>query len=226
MLTLKHVDPDGVLAGDPRKIMILDTETTGLKVHDRIIQFSAVDGLGTTLVNEKFKPEGVEAWPDAERVNGISPAMVANCRMFRDVAGRCREMMSRMDAVAGWNLKFDLKMMRQSGVEPPQGPAYIDLMQLLPDLGPGSRKLEPVSTQYGFDPGDCPRHNALVDVWATLHAFCGMLQDRYLTPPAHKVWQLMLHNGGNCGMRRNALLAPPAGQDPGQGGGSGFVPGR
>ncbi len=202
LTTLLQADPHGRLAGDPLKIMIMDTETTGFAFRDRILQFSACRGDGTTLVNELFKPEGIKSWPRAQQVNGISPEQVKNARTFREAGERCRAMMAGMLAVAGWNLGYDLRMMRQSGVEPPRGPAYIDLMRLLPAGMAGSKSLESVSCRYGFDPGSAPRHNAIVDVWATLHAFCGMLRDPDLDPPAFRAWRQLLQQGGNCGLCR------------------------
>ncbi|MBR6468073.1 MAG: 3'-5' exonuclease, partial [Desulfovibrio sp.] len=142
LTTLLQADPLGRLAGDPLKIMIMDTETTGFAARDRILQFSACLGNGRTLVNELFKPEGIKSWPRAQQVNGISPEQVKDARTFREAGERCRSLMAGMQAIAGWNLGYDLRMMRQSGVEPPQGPAYIDLMRLLPSGLPGSKSLE------------------------------------------------------------------------------------
>ena len=113
---------------DRTQIMVLDTETTGLSEADQIIQFSAVDGNGKLLVNAFFRPKGIETWPAAEKVNNIPPSRVAGKPFFCEVADKARAMLLRMDCIVGWNLPFDLRLMRQSGVVPPEGPVYLDLM--------------------------------------------------------------------------------------------------
>jgi DNA polymerase III epsilon subunit-like protein len=56
----------------------LDTETTGLDAaRDEVIEIGIVDDAGQPLLSSLVRPERATAWPDAERINGISPAMVA-----------------------------------------------------------------------------------------------------------------------------------------------------
>jgi DNA polymerase III epsilon subunit-like protein len=56
----------------------LDTETTGLDAaRDEVIEIGIVDDAGQPLLSSLVKPERATAWPNAERINGISPAMVA-----------------------------------------------------------------------------------------------------------------------------------------------------
>lgn len=56
----------------------LDTETTGLTPgHDEVIEIGIVDHAGQSILSSLVKPERATAWPDAERINHISPAMVA-----------------------------------------------------------------------------------------------------------------------------------------------------
>ena len=51
---------------------------------NEILQISAVDGNGDLLLNEYVRPELIRSWPDAERVNGITPERVRKCKTIRD----------------------------------------------------------------------------------------------------------------------------------------------
>lgn len=195
-----------MLGIDPPELMVIDTETTGFKADDRILQFSAVDGAGRTIGNAYFRPEGKDAWPDAMAVNGISPAKVAGHPFFKDAGARIQQVMRRMKAVVGWHLDYDLRMMRQSGAVAPDGPVYIDLMVPYSDMvkepNPGRggfkwQKLEHAARDYRFNPGNARMHNALTDVLATLHVLCGMLRDPRFHPPFAQEWSSLLCRGGN-----------------------------
>lgn len=55
------------------KIIVFDTETTGVTEDDEIIQLSIIDGNGKTLINEYVHPYWKKDWAAAARVNGITP---------------------------------------------------------------------------------------------------------------------------------------------------------
>lgn len=64
-----------------QKIICLDCETTGLDpTEDEILSLSIVDWDGNVLLDRRYKPERKTEWPDAQRVNGISPRAVTKCR--------------------------------------------------------------------------------------------------------------------------------------------------
>ena len=66
------------------KVIVIDTETTGLQAGvDEILQLSIIDGDGNTLYDKYFKPEYQTSWEEAEAVNGISPQDVADCPSFK-----------------------------------------------------------------------------------------------------------------------------------------------
>ena len=58
------------------RIIVFDTETTGVTEDDEIIQLSIIDGNGKTLINEYVHPYWKKDWAAAARVNGITPEMV------------------------------------------------------------------------------------------------------------------------------------------------------
>lgn len=59
--------------------IFIDTETTGLNAErDELLSVSVVDHYGKCIFNSLVKPEHRDNWDDAEKINGITPAMVKN----------------------------------------------------------------------------------------------------------------------------------------------------
>ncbi|MES9819562.1 MAG: 3'-5' exonuclease [Candidatus Thiodiazotropha sp.] len=56
-----------------RKIVYLDTETTGLDYSDEIVQLGVVDDEGKVLIDSLVRPQTVHSWPEAQAIHGISP---------------------------------------------------------------------------------------------------------------------------------------------------------
>lgn len=56
--------------------IFLDTETTGLSLDDEILEIAIVDTDGSTLLNTLIKPKHRTSWPQAQKIHGISPAML------------------------------------------------------------------------------------------------------------------------------------------------------
>lgn len=105
------------------KLIAFDLETTGLDASDdEILQFSAVCyWTGSALSpypvqNSYYKPVHHAAWPDAERVNHITPDAVALKPHFRSDVMGISELLSTADAVIAYNASFDLGFLRSAGV--------------------------------------------------------------------------------------------------------------
>lgn len=93
--------------------VVLDTETTGLGNVDEILQIAVVDSDGRVLLNSLVRPCVAERWPEATRVHGITPEMVAESPPFSDIVEELR------DALAGrvvciYNADYDVRMLKQS----------------------------------------------------------------------------------------------------------------
>lgn len=101
-------------------IVVIDTETTGLIAGvDEVLQISAIDGNGRTLLNALIRPEHTKSWPEAEVVNGITPERVKFCPTISDYKTAIAKIISNSDLFIGYNLKFDLKMLVGSGINLP-----------------------------------------------------------------------------------------------------------
>lgn len=103
---LKHLDI-------VRPLVAIDTETTGLLPHGRIVELALVKvtpaGRITTWC-QRLNP-GVPIPPQASRVHRIYDHHVAGCRSFGEVAGEVLELLEGCD-LAGFNLLgFDLEIL-------------------------------------------------------------------------------------------------------------------
>ena len=73
------------------KIIVFDTETTGVTEDDEIIQLSIIDGNGKTLINEYVHPYWKKDWAAAARVNGITPEMVKDAPYPHDLIPKVKD---------------------------------------------------------------------------------------------------------------------------------------
>ena len=117
---------------EKQRYIVIDTETTGLGYGAEVLQFSAVDQDGKTVMDVYVKPVRVDEWPETEAVHQISPADVACCpTMFRGGIGRkITALLESYPLVVGYNIAFDLQMLRQSGCRVPPELTTQDVMQL------------------------------------------------------------------------------------------------
>jgi len=60
-----------------KKLAYLDTETTGLKDYDQIVEICLLDNDGAVLIDSLVKPT-VKIPLDATRIHGITDAMVSS----------------------------------------------------------------------------------------------------------------------------------------------------
>lgn len=120
---------------DPTKVVILKTETTGLSETDEVVQVVAIDGVGEVLMDTLVKPSHHSAWPEAEEVNHISPESVKNEKEIGAYADKITKLLEAADLVVGYNIDFDLAMLRQSGVTVPDVKTY-DVMMAFSRLHP------------------------------------------------------------------------------------------
>lgn len=168
------------------KILVLDTETTGVDATAEVLQFSAILANGTEAANMYIKPVHTTEWPGAMAVNHISPCDVAACPEMSEVKNDIEDILKQAKAIVGYNLPFDLEMLRHNGVKLPseQDVEYIDLMipfatvygewnDLYQDYK--WQKLITCAKYYGYH-GD-GWHDSLADTRATLYCFKAMLKN-------------------------------------------------
>jgi len=95
-----------------RRPLYLDTETTGLKEADEIVEICVLDSDGRVLLDSLVKPKG-RISADAARVHGITDDRVRDAPMWPEVWPSV-EVALAGQRVEIYNADFDARMMRQS----------------------------------------------------------------------------------------------------------------
>ncbi len=158
-----------------KKLICLDLETTGLDPEDEILQISIIDGDYNVLMNEYVRPEHHDSWPQAQNVNHISPEMVQNKPVLKELASRIAEILSSAEIIVGYNIGFDMSYL--TDFLPDHEIAYEDVMlQFAPIYGQWSeerngykwQKLTTCAAYFGYS---FHAHDSLEDARATLYSY-------------------------------------------------------
>lgn len=161
------------------KTLVIDTETTGIEMGSEILQLSIIDGEGNTDYNQYFKPEKATSWEGAQKVNGISPEMVADKPCISERLPEIQKIFDNADTIIGYNTPFDIGMLKHAGINFKPELKHIDVMQDFAEIygewsesrqGFKWQKLIKCAEYYGYDWGTDTAHDSLSDCRATL--FC------------------------------------------------------
>lgn len=168
-------------SGTGNRCLVIDTETTGLNPYEHeLLECSIIDTKGDVLYHSYVRP-CAEEWPEAQAVNGITPAMVRDAPTI----SQCREEISRVlhqaSTIIGYNTEFDLAFLAANGIAVPRDVEIVDVMRLFaPTYGEWSethgdykwQSLLNCAGHYGYDWSSHPGqpHDSLADCYATL--FC------------------------------------------------------
>lgn len=102
---------------DKRKILVFDTETTGLEpTLDEILQITILDGYGSKLFDSYIRPKRHKSWKQAEKINGISYEMVKDKPSFSDVRSEIQRLFNDALLVVGYNVNFDINFVQAEGI--------------------------------------------------------------------------------------------------------------
>jgi len=170
------------------KILVFDTETTGFRSDDEVLTLAVVDGAGKTVVDGMYAPVSKKEWPDAEKVNRISPAMVADCAPILTHRAELERLFNDPETLlVGYNIEFDIRLLGQSGIRI-TNPNRHDVMLVfsemrkVPDARRGGYrwwKLTECAEYYRYNWGTTEAHGALADTLATLYCYDQMRQPVY-----------------------------------------------
>lgn len=159
------------------KTIVIDTETTGLCAGpDEILQLAITDADGNELWNGFYKPTRKEAWPEAQRVNGISPADVAGCPPISEDVEAIQAVIDGAGSICIYNADFDRRFLRAAGISL-EGHQVFDTMVDFAELyGDWSdywesytwQKLTTAAWHAGYE-GAGDAHDALEDCRMTAH---------------------------------------------------------
>ena len=98
----------------PDDYTVVDTETTGLFAHDRIIEIAAIRVRNRKVVAsfERLVNPGMTISPGASKVNGITNSMVRKCPPFSEIKDEFLAFIGN-DILVGHNFRFDLKFINR-----------------------------------------------------------------------------------------------------------------
>lgn len=193
------------------KIIVLDTETTGLKADAKIIQFSAYKFLVTPTGNleklEFFDSYCNPQEPLTKRITEIThitDEMLKNAPTEEVLAPKIFEFLEDSDCLLAYNAKFDLEKLENMAIHTKQyfsqeAFPVLDVLDLARDFISSKEienyKLETVF-HYFYPEKDFSFHNALDDVKATSLVFCKLLKlyIRYAEEPKKRSIHLVKGN--------------------------------
>ena len=177
---------DKIKALEPTRVIVLDTETTGLHAEgtDEILSLTIIDLNGTVLFNELVKPEKRKRWPKAQEVHGITPAMVKDKKPLSAYREQLQELWKRIDLVVGYNIEFDSDFIYSSGLA--LNP-YVTEFDVMREFAPIYGKWDEYHNDYKwvnlstcakyYKVGDFEAHTSLGDTEATRQCFLALLND-------------------------------------------------
>ena len=64
---------------------IFDTETTGLGADADVLEYGLIDENGVIIMSGRCSPARHKSWPEAQKIHGIEPGMVAGLPLWSDI---------------------------------------------------------------------------------------------------------------------------------------------
>lgn len=181
---------------DPKKVIVFDTETTGLNIggsrRDEILSLAVMNLDGDVLFCDLLKPSERKKWPKAESINGISPSMVKDKQTIIERRSEIEPIFKSAKLYVAYNADFDLGFLRASGLDIPDRQTFDVMKEFAKIHGSwdGAHdewswcKLEDCAAFYGYR--DFGAHDALNDVRATAHCFNSILDDFLFGEPRRR----------------------------------------
>lgn len=161
------------------KIVVLDTETTGLdRTEDEPVSIAMIDGDGNVIIDTLVKPLLKRSWAEAQQIHGISPEDVKDAPYMVSILPTIRKAIEEADLVVGYNLEFDIHMLRQLVESSKQFDVMREFAKVHGQIrNDGSfkwSKLSECAEYYGYE---FLPHGALGDCKATLHCYNALMRD-------------------------------------------------
>ena len=164
--------------------IVFDTETTGLhpEKNDEILQLSIIDFKGNVLFDEYFKPIKNESWPEAMKINHITPESLSDKLPFSYYMEEIQTIFDGADEIISYNGAFDEKMLVFQGIKIPDVKKFDVMKEFAPIYGDFDIKrsdyryvkLSVCAEYYSFVYN---AHDSLEDVKATLFCYKKINED-------------------------------------------------
>lgn len=177
---------DEITSLDHSRILVVDTETTGLKPYetDEILSLTILDLDGNVVFDELVCPEKRKRWPKAQEVHGITWSMVKDKKHLRDYREQLQEVWRNAELVVGYNVGFDSDFIYASSLAlSPHVPEFDVMREFAPIWGRWDDyhndwrwpKLTQCAAHYGIT--DFDAHSSRGDAEATRRCFLALLED-------------------------------------------------
>lgn len=172
-----------ILKDRPERVLVIDTETTGLDLFDdELLQIAIIDGAGRTVFFSYVKPTNHTSWPEAQRVNGITPDFIRCSPPMKRLRDAISDVLSDAEVLVGYNLPFDIAFLRKAGITIPDAD-QVDVMYEAAFIFGKLESLSYCASRCGFE---FQAHDALNDAQATLR--CCRKIGGWLNVPDEEVW--------------------------------------
>lgn len=190
------------------KIIAIDIETTGLdKDTDEILQVSICDLEGHTILNMYIRPTRHKEWPEAMKINKITPESLVGMPTWEDSKEHIQRIINLAEEVVTYNGNFfDIPFLEKKGIKFDHIKAKHDAMimfaiyrgELDEEHGRYKRfKLTQAAEHFNYD---FKAHDSEQDALATAHIF-NCMSNIIKNKTRHCHWRLtsddMWHTG--CG---------------------------
>jgi len=105
------------LAGDllySQTAVIVDTETTGLKRCDEVVQLAILGVDGSEVLDTKLKPAVASMSPGAAKIHGITGEQLVTAPLLKELRKDVKHILDRAECIVAYNAPFDKRMLAQS----------------------------------------------------------------------------------------------------------------
>lgn len=169
---------------DPAKIIVVDTETTGLDPKkDEVLSVSIVDAEGNTLFDSLVRPARRKRWPEAQKIHGIAWKDVKDCEELLDLGDEIDAIFHSALLIVGYNVEFDIDMLRAGGLRLSNRSMFDVMREFAPVNGQWNSyrhdwkwsKLTDCAKHYGVP--EFEAHGSLADAKATAACFSALIRD-------------------------------------------------
>lgn len=173
-----------LLEMDKSKILVFDTETTGLTPDkDDILQITFLDGNGKVLLSSYIHPTRKKNWERSEQYHHITPDKVKDAPTMKDLYDEIQDLFTNASLVVGYNLDFDIRFVEADGFIV-EGKKF-DVMQEFSAYKKGIEHskyeeytLQNCASYFGYE---LEPHNSMEDAQATLFCFDALIHDPRFT---------------------------------------------
>lgn len=108
------IDTCTKLADEPTTWAVLDTETTGLKDDDEIIELSILRGDGLLLYSKRLKPIAKKISKKASEIHGLYQKDIERSPTILDEFDAINDALNGLDIVLAYNAEFDFRKLIHS----------------------------------------------------------------------------------------------------------------